>query len=172
MRFARPLAAFLGRQRDGVRFCVLFAALTVLAFALLYALQATLIVRLNAHLAWVSGLLLRVAGIGALSSGPVVTVAGFGVEIRNNCNAIYEVGLYSAAIWSYPAPWRDRVIGTAVGAALLYVVNLVRIVTLVVVGLWQPSWFEMTHLYAWQALFLLVVTTCWLAWVSRVRSIA
>ena len=57
------------------------------------------------------------------------------------------------------------------GAAVLYVVNFLRILTLLTVGLVSRSWFEATHLYAWQAVFLLVVATCWIAWVSRIRPV-
>jgi exosortase/archaeosortase family protein len=106
------------------------------------------------------------------SSGATVRLGSFAVEIRSNCNAIYEIGLYTAAVWAYPASLRERLIGTLVGAAVLYVVNFLRIMTLLVLGLLQPAWFESTHLYAWQVLFLLVVATCWITWVSRVRPIA
>ena len=172
MKTEGKLATFLRRQRDGVRFCALFALFTVLAFAVLYAAQNVLIVPLNRHFAWMSETFLRLVGIHASSSGPVVTLSSFAVEIRNNCNAIYEVGLYTAAVWAYPATRRDRLIGTLVGASVLYVVNLLRIVTLLAVGLLYRSWFEATHLYAWQALFLLAVATCWIAWVSRIRPVA
>ena len=50
-----------------------------------------------------------------------------------------------------------------VGAAIL---------TLLALGVLQYSWFEATHLYVWQALFLLVVATCWIGWVSRLRPVA
>ena len=172
MKTESKLAAFLRRQRDGIRFCALFASFTVLAFAILYAAQNVLIVPLNRHFAWMSEAFLRLVGVHASSSGPVVTLSSFAVEIRNNCNAIYEVGLYTAAVWAYPATWRERLIGTLVGASVLYVVNVLRILTLLAVGLLHRSWFEITHLYAWQALFLLAVATCWIAWVSRIRSVA
>jgi exosortase H (IPTLxxWG-CTERM-specific) len=172
MKAGRKLALFLRRQREGVRFCALFALYTVLVFTLLYAAQNVLVVPLNRHFAWVSEQLLRLLRIHASSAGPVVTLSTFAVEIKSNCNAIYEVGLYAAAVWAYPAPLRDRVIGTLVGAAVLYVVNVVRILTLLVVGVLQRSWFDAGHLYVWQVLFLLVVATCWLAWVSRVRPVA
>ena len=99
-------------------------------------------------------------------------MSGFAVDIRSNGNAIYEVGLYAAAVWAYPASLSDRLIGTLVGAGVLYVVNFVRILTLVAAGVLQPSWFEATHLYVWQVLFLLVVATCWIGWVSRIRPVA
>ena len=166
------LAAFLRQQRDGIRFCALFALFTALAFAVLYAGQNVFVVPLNRHLAWMTEKFLRLVGVHASSSGAVVTMSSFAVEIRNNCNAIYEVGLYAAAVWAYPASWRDRLAGTLIGAGVLYVVNFIRIMTLLTTGLLYREWFEATHLYAWQAIFLLVVGTCWIAWVSRIRPVA
>jgi len=172
MKTDSKLAVFLRRQRDGVRFCALFTLFTVLVFAGLYAAQNVLVVPLNRHFAWMAEQCLRLVGVHTSSSGPVVTLSRFAVEIKNNCNAIYEVGLYAAAVWAYPAARRDRLIGTLLGASLLYVVNVLRILSLLTVGLLQPAWFEVIHLYAWQTLFLLVVATCWLAWVSRLRPVA
>jgi exosortase H (IPTLxxWG-CTERM-specific) len=172
MKAGRKLAVFFRQQRDGIRFCALFALFTALAFAVLYAGQNVLVVPLNRHLAWMTEKVLRLVGVNASSSGAVVTMSSFAVEIRNNCNAIYEVGLYAAAVWAYPAPWRDRLTGTLIGAGVLYVVNFLRIMTLLTVGLLHREWFEATHLYAWQAIFLLVVGTCWIAWVSRIRPVA
>lgn len=166
------LHRFLRAQRDGLRFCGLFALFTVVAFAALYAGQNTLVVALNWHLAWTTEKLFRLVGAHVVASGPMVALGGFAVEIKNNCNAIYEIGLYAAAVWAYPASLRDRLMGTLLGAVVLYVTNFFRIVTLILVGLFEPSWFQSTHLYAWQLLFLLVVAGCWLAWISRVRSIA
>jgi exosortase H (IPTLxxWG-CTERM-specific) len=166
------LRLLLGRQRDGIRFCVLFALYTVLAFAVLYAAQTVLIDPLNRHLARMTRTVLGLFGGRTASSGAVVTLGTFAVEIKNNCNAAYEIGLYTAAVWAYPVSPRDRLIGSLLGAAVLYGVNFLRILTLLALGLLQPAWFESTHLYAWQALFLLVVAGCWLAWVSRVSPVA
>ena len=66
----------------------------------------------------------------------------------------------------------ERFPGTLMGFGVLYVINFIRILTLLTVGLLYRSWFEATHLYAWQAVFLLVVGTCWIAWVSRLRPAA
>ncbi len=166
------LASFLEREREGIRFCALFALFTVLGFALLYSAQNALVVPLNRHLAWMTEKLLRLVGVRASSSGAIVALGGFAVEIKNNCNAAYEIALYAAAVWAYPASLRDRMRGTLVGGGVLYLVNFLRIVTLLLLGVLRPTWFESTHLYAWQALFLLVVASCWLAWVSRVRPVA
>jgi exosortase/archaeosortase family protein len=172
MSVGRRLRSFAREQREGLRFCALFALFTTLAFAILYAAQSVLIVPLNRHLAWMTDHMLGLVRIPASSAGAVVAVSGFAVEIRNNCNAVYELGLYAAAVWAYPASVRDRLIGTLIGAVVLYVVNFVRILTLVGVGLLYRPWFEPAHLYAWQAIFLVVVATCWIAWLSRIRPVA
>jgi exosortase/archaeosortase family protein len=172
MRVQARLAGFVRQQRDGIRFCVLFAVYTGVAFGILYAAQNIFVVGLNRHLAWMTEKALRLVGVAASSAGAVVTLQSFAVEIRNNCNAIYEIGLYAAAVWAYPASWRERFTGTLLGAGVLYVVNFLRIMTLLAIGLLHREWFEATHLYAWQAIFLLVVGTCWIAWVSRIRPVA
>jgi exosortase H (IPTLxxWG-CTERM-specific) len=172
MGMRQTFAAFVREQREGIRFCALFALFTGIAFALLYAGQNVLVVPLNRHLAWMTETVLRLGGVHAFSTGGVVSLNGFAVEIKNNCNAIYEVGMYTAAVWAYPASWRERLLGTLVGAGVLYIVNFLRILTLLTVGLWYRSWFDATHLYAWQLVFLLVVGACWITWVSRIRPVA
>jgi exosortase H (IPTLxxWG-CTERM-specific) len=160
------------RLRDEVRFCVLFTVYTVAAFAVLYAGQHDVVEPLNRHLARVARWALHGAGVAAASTGAVVTVPGFAVEIKNNCNAIYEIGLYAAAVWAYPAPLRERLVGTAVGVGVLYLVNLLRILALIALGVYAREWFDTAHLYGWQLVFLAVVAVCWLSWVLRVRRLA
>lgn len=144
----------------------------MIAFAVLYAGQRVIVTPINRHLAWLAEWGLRAVGVGAASTGPVVTVPGFAVEIKNNCNAVYEIGLYVAAVWAYPASLRERILGTALGAGVLYVVNGVRILSLIAIGAYAREWFEAGHLYAWQVVFLAAVATCWLGWVLRVRRFA
>jgi len=169
MQTMSKLAVLLRRQRNGVRYCVLFALFTVMGFIGIYVAQDVIIAPLNRHFAWITVQLLQLVGIHITASGPMVALRSFVVEIRSNCNAIYEVGLYAAAVWAYPASWRRRLLGTLAGALVLYVVNVLRIMTLLAVGWMQPTWFEVTHLYVWQMLYLLVVIICWSVWLSRIR---
>jgi exosortase/archaeosortase family protein len=127
---------------------------------------------LNRHLAWLASRCLRSVGAAAAASGPIVTVPGFAVEIKNSCNAVYEIGLYAAAVWAYPATGRERLLGTLVGAGTLYLVNFVRVLGLIALGVYARDWFDAAHLYGWQIVFLAAVAVCWLGWVLRVRRVA
>jgi exosortase/archaeosortase family protein len=138
-RFPRSTA----EHRAGWRFCALFALLAVAIFAALYAVQDTLVAAINLHVAWVAAAL-----IGALGPGVVS-------------------GLFASAVWAYPASVRARALGTLVGVAVLYAVNLLRVISLLGLGLLARDWFDLVHLYVWQAVFFSIVAACWLGWIFR-----
>jgi exosortase H (IPTLxxWG-CTERM-specific) len=70
-----------------------------------------------------------------------------------------------AGILAYPAPWRSRAIGLAVGAVAIQALNVVRIASLYALGQWNLQWFEWAHLYAWQALIMLDAMLVWMLWI-------
>jgi exosortase/archaeosortase family protein len=164
----RPHASSEGRV--ALRFCLAFAAFTVAVFLALYGVQDTIIVHLNRHVGWLAGAILSALGAPVASRGAVVSVGSFAVEIKNNCNAIYETGLFAAAVWAYPAPVRAKAVGTLIGVSVLYLVNLVRVLSLLAIGVLAPGWFDVAHLYIWQALFFAVVAGCWFGWIIRLPS--
>jgi exosortase/archaeosortase family protein len=164
----RPQAS--SERRVALRFCLMFAAFTVAAFIALYGAQDIVVARLNRHVAWLAGAILSAVGAPAASRGAVVSVGSFAVEIKNNCNAIYEAGLFAAAVWAYPAPLRAKAAGTLIGVSFLYLVNLVRVLSLIAVGVLARGWFDVAHLYVWQALFFAVVAACWFGWILRLPS--
>jgi len=157
------------RRRREWRFCLVFALLGVASFAVLYTAGDPVVRALNRHIAWSTALVLGGLGISAGALGAVVSAGGFAVEIKNNCNAIYEFGLYAAAVGAYPTSLRAKAAGLVVGGGVLYAVNLARVVSLMVLGLYARDWFEVSHLYVWQAVFFATVVACWFGWVLRLR---
>ena len=164
--------ARLTQHRDGLSFCLRFGLYTLLCFLLLYALDDRLVVPFTRVIARLSHILLTTLGARSWVSGASVGIPGFAVEIKNNCNAIYEIGLYASAVCAYPATLRQRVLGFAMGASMLYLVNLLRVLSLIGIGRYFPGGFQIAHLYLWQALFLALVAACWLIWLSRIRRLA
>jgi hypothetical protein len=49
-------------------------------------------------------------------------------------------------------------------------VNLVRVISLLAIGVFARGWFDVAHLYVWQALFFAVVAACWFGWILRLPS--
>jgi exosortase H (IPTLxxWG-CTERM-specific) len=166
---AEPSTNPRAQRLKELRFCLAFALLVVAVFVAVSAADSVIVTRLNRHIAWMAGLALRALGVSAVSVGPVVSATGFAVEIKNNCNAIYEFGLYAAAVSAYPTSVGAKAAGILVGAGVLYAVNLVRVISLLALGIFARDWFEVSHLYAWQALFFATVAVCWFGWILRVR---
>jgi archaeosortase B (VPXXXP-CTERM-specific) len=88
----------------------------------------------------------------------------FSYAVVEECTAFALVFLYGAAVLAYPATWRQRVVGLAVGIPALFALNLIRLVTLAWVGLHIPERFEAVHLYWWQGFLIAFTGLGWFAW--------
>ena len=91
--------------------------------------------------------------------------SGFGVTIEAGCNAVEASIILIAAMLAFPAPWRHKVLGAAVGILAVQSVNVLRIISLFYLGQWRMDVFEFAHLYLWQALIMLDVLVVWLIWI-------
>ncbi len=118
-------------------------------------------------LAAISTWLVTVIDPHVVAAGKVIrsTVNGFGVSIEAGCNGIEATIVLAAAIFAFPAPWRERFVGLAAGIAAVQGLNIVRVISLFYLGQWNMQAFEWAHLYVWQALIMLDVLVVWLVWV-------
>ena len=93
------------------------------------------------------------------------TSASFAIAIRRGCDAIEPTGLLCAAILAAPGLVARKLVGMVAGAIILQALNLVRIVTLFLVGNHFPrGLFDSVHLEIWPALFILVAVACFVGW--------
>ena len=164
----RPRAS--SERRVVVRFCLMFAAFTVAVFIALYGVQDTVVSRLNRHVAWLAGAILSALGAPVASRGAVLSVGSFAVEIKNNCNAIYEAGLFAAAVWAYPAPVRAKAVGTLIGVSLLYLVNLRAGAQPDRHRRPRPRVVRRGPPVRLASVFFAVVAGCWFGWILRLPS--
>jgi exosortase H (IPTLxxWG-CTERM-specific) len=96
-----------------------------------------------------------------LQSGP----SGFAVAIEAGCNGVEATLVLAAAMLAFPAPWRRKLSGLALGILAVQGLNVVRVISLFYLGQWSYRVFEWAHLYVWQALIMLDVLVVWLIWV-------
>ncbi len=93
---------------------------------------------------------------------------GFAMTIEAGCNGVEAMLVLLAGIIAWPAPWKHKLVGLAIGAVAIQALNLVRIVSLFYLGQWDLSWFQWAHLYAWQALIMLDALIVWMLWIRAV----
>lgn len=92
------------------------------------------------------------------------TTNGFALSIEPGCNGVEAVIILVSAMLAFPAPWKNRLTGIALGFVAIQALNLVRIISLFYLGQWNQTWFEWFHLYLWQALIVLDALVAFLIW--------
>lgn len=97
--------------------------------------------------------------------GDLVTYDGFAVSIIIECVGLLEMLIYSACVLAFPAPLRTRAAGVALGCLAIFVFNLLRIVTLLLVGRYQGDYFDFFHVYFWQATLIAMIVSVLYGWI-------
>jgi len=108
-------------------------------------------------------------GSAAVANDNIISVSGLTLDINHECTGVFVLFVLISFIGAYPANWRARVLGIAVGVTVLTFVNVLRIVTLVRIVEFYPNLFVYFHEYVWQGAFLMLVTLYALTWVEWVR---
>lgn len=152
-----------------LRFLVWFLVLLTALFTLemLAPVQRAVILPWTTLLADLSGWLMQLFDSEIAVTGKVIrsTTSAFGVSIEPGCNGVEAMIVLLAAVIAFPAPWVYKLKGLLAGFVAIQALNLVRIISLYYLGLWQPTLFEWAHLYIWQALIMLDALIVFLVWV-------
>lgn len=151
-----------------IRFFILFTVLLVGLFTLeiLQPAEKHVILPFTSFIADISVWIVKFFDQDVVAYGNVIrdSASGFGVRIERGCNGIEAVIILFAAIFSFPAPFKNKIYGFVIGFFAIQALNLIRIVSLFYLGQWNQVAFEWFHLYLWQALIILDALVVWLIW--------
>lgn len=159
-------------DRRQLRFLIRFAVLLTVFFLLIFLgpVDRHVIVPFTEGLAHVSAALLNLLGEGVTVHGTLIQGRGFAVDIKGGCNGVEAMLLLCAAIGAFDAPWRARLMGLLAGSAALMTFNLVRIVSLYMIGLRWRRLFDTFHLAVWQTIMFAVAAGIFAFWSGRLAS--
>jgi len=116
-----------------------------------------------------SSFLVNLTGETTTTKEIVIQGQTFAVAVRRGCDPLEPIALFGAAVIAFPAPWKRKVVGLTVGAALLFTLNLLRIVSLYLLGERKSGLFEMVHLELWPAFFIMISLGFWVLWLIWIR---
>ncbi|MDQ6799377.1 MAG: exosortase H [Acidobacteriota bacterium] len=122
---------------------------------------------LSSGIAATSGAILRVIGERVVVTRSVISSPCFAVDIQNGCNGLETMLFLVAAVLAFPATGRQRLLATILGIVLIQAVNLIRVVTLFLVGCHRRAWFESFHLAIWQTIVFATAVIFFAAWTRR-----
>jgi len=156
-------------RRRQVVFLVLFVLILAGGFTLLSLnwVNDHVIEPFTTGVAWAGGATLDLIGQNVVRQGTVLRNARFAVNIENGCNGVETLLIFLAAVLAFPARWRWRLAGLALGSVAIQVVNLVRVVALFLTGAYLPDLFDTSHTVIWQTLVILSGVALWILWANR-----
>ena len=102
--------------------------------------------------------------------GTVIRSPRFAVNIRNGCNGIEAMLIFLAAVLAFPASWKSRLAGLALGIVAIQIVNLVRVAALFLTGVYFPKIFDASHTVIWQTIVILFGVLLWVFWANRLAA--
>ena len=114
-------------------------------------------------IARLSGAILSPFGTATVQ-GNRLAFDGFWVIVVEACNGVLPTTIYLAAVLAFPTTWVARLWGVAIGVPTIFLLNLVRVVSLLILGAYWPAAFEQVHIYVWQTLIIALSMGVWIFW--------
>jgi exosortase/archaeosortase family protein len=158
--FGRSVLGFLG----------LFLAFNLAFFALSMLPAAAELQRLYAlATARAAGSLLNLAGQGCRVAGSYLSSSRFAVNVHDRCTGVELTAFLWAAALAFPTSAGNKLRCLGVGSALLSLLNVVRIVSVFLVGTYAPGHFDLVHEEIWPGILSISAFAIALGWVGWVQ---
>lgn len=121
------------------------------------------------HNARVSGIILRAMGEDASVHRTSISSPRYAVEVKHGCNALLPTALFVSAVLACPVRFSAKIPGILIGAIVLMLMNLVRIVTMFYAGIHIPGFFRIMHNDVWPTIFVSLSVLLWISWALWAR---
>jgi len=161
-----PPAGSADVRRFGLRFFLALLGVSVFAWAVALPNQLGPFQRFLARSA---SLIAGLAGSRSPVKGSIIEIQVVSIDINFECTGIYVLLILFTFLFAYPASWRARLAGMAIGAGGLTLINVLRIAFLIRVAELRPMLFDYFHEYVWQGIFLVLVIAYAMYWVERLQ---
>lgn len=145
----------------------LLAAAGTLVVLILLAGNETAMTGIQRLLALISSGILNLFGQGTIVIGTTVQSSVFGISVVTACTGIFITGLFLIAVVALPARWSAKLVGAGMGISGIFLVNIVRLVSLYFIGVHWPGFLDQAHQLIWQSLLIVTAVALWLLWAGR-----
>lgn len=163
----RRLGAFSKRHWDVIQFCLIFSASIALFATVLLRENNMVNSFLKVLIAQTVGSILGLFNSGTHILGTTVQSGSSGFQIITACTGVFTMAIFLSAVLAYPCRIRAKLIGIALGLPTIFLVNLVRVISLYYVSLYRPELFEKAHLLIWQSLIIFAAILVYILWLER-----
>jgi exosortase/archaeosortase family protein len=143
------------------------AALAMLTILVIVASNDAIMSSAQRSLATISCGILNLLGQDTVVVGTTVQSTTFGITVVTACTGAFLTGLFLIAVVAFPSRWRSKLVGVGIGVAGIFLVNIVRLVSLYFIGVHWPGFLHEAHQLIWQSLMIVISVALWLVWAGR-----
>jgi exosortase/archaeosortase family protein len=116
----------------------------------------------------ISNGILNILGQDTNSNNENIYSSDFSIQIKKGCDAIAPMILFALSILFFPVAFKHKPKGILIGLFLLFVLNIIRIVSLYLTGKYVHGLFDIMHTDVWQIIFIVFTLYLWLMWLRKV----
>ncbi len=116
---------------------------------------------------YLSSMILSIFGLSTQSTGSILSNGSFSVDVQEGCDAVVPTILFITAVLVFPTSWSHKLKGLLYGVPALFTINLIRIISLFLIGLYVPKLFDFMHVEFWQAAFILATVLIFISWLRK-----
>ena len=157
--------AFWNEKKDVLKFLSSFIILVLLLFTLSATDLFNLIREPLTNLyTWISGMILNIFGSNATVNGDTLSTSRFVINVKAGCDGVAPMILFWATVAVFPVKWKYKWPGLLYGTIFLFVLNVIRIISLFLAGVYVRSLFDFLHVEFWQILFIAFTIFVWVYW--------
>lgn len=167
MDFIRYIKNKIKESREPLKHILLFLFFWSFLYSLVWYFPTTFAF-LNKYTANLLGTSLNLLGLENHVQGNLVFLNGFSLEIVDECTAIFVIILYSSFVLAYPTSLKNKAIGLIFGIPSLYGINIVRLLSLSLIGANNQALFEYIHIYLWHTTIIFIVVIGCILWIKLV----
>ncbi len=97
------------------------------------------------------------------------------LKIILECTGLYEIIIFSSVVLSYPTNIKNKLYGIVSGIAIIYILNMIRLVSISWILVYHTEKFDFVDRYLWQislVVFISMAYTTWLRLIERSGSLS
>lgn len=122
---------------------------------------------LSVNIVEVAAGILSFTGQDLFQANRVIGIVGTnGIIVVNGCNGLEAIGLFIGFVMSYPGDHLKRAFFIPMGILVIYLVNVFRIASLVLIQYYYPAGFDFAHDYSTSAIFYIAIFVMWVIWIN------
>lgn len=91
------------------------------------------------------------------------------IEVNGTCSGLKQFYQWTILMILFPGPWKQKLWFIPMGIIVIHIVNILRIVILAIIMIWDPEVWKFSHDWILRPFFYVVIFAMWMVWEEKFR---